>query len=131
MSRSWCRCGRLRAGLAAPKVQLAERQGGRDGVLEHMGTGRGETELAVLMAVSATLENEAEAGALFGTARASAPAALQPDPAHARDPRGRECGRLVMAPRRAPALAVTLLALDPLQRRLRCSRSSASRVRHF
>ena len=32
------------------KVQLAERRAGRDVVLEHVGTARGDAELAVLMA---------------------------------------------------------------------------------
>ena len=32
------------------KVQLAERRAGRDVVVEHIGTARGEAELAVLMA---------------------------------------------------------------------------------
>jgi hypothetical protein len=32
------------------KLQLAERRAGRDVVLEHVGTARGEAELAVLMA---------------------------------------------------------------------------------
>ena len=32
------------------KVQLAERRGGRDVVLEHIGTARSDAELAILMA---------------------------------------------------------------------------------
>ena len=33
----------------ATKVQLAERSGGRNHILEHVGTARSEAELAVLM----------------------------------------------------------------------------------
>lgn len=34
----------------ATKVQIAERRGGRNHILEHVGTARSEAELAVLMA---------------------------------------------------------------------------------
>ena len=46
----WCSCGSPRVGRVVPRVQIAERRAGRDVVLEHVGTARGEGELAVLLA---------------------------------------------------------------------------------
>lgn len=41
---------RKSARSGATKVQIAERRGGRNHILEHVGTARAEAELAVLMA---------------------------------------------------------------------------------
>lgn len=42
------------------KVQLAERRGGRDVVLEHIGTARSDAELAILMAQGRRREHEGQ-----------------------------------------------------------------------
>ena len=42
------------------KVQLAERRGGRDVVLEHIGTARSDAELAILMAQARRREHEGQ-----------------------------------------------------------------------
>lgn len=49
---SWCSCGGLESGSGGIAVQIAERAGGRDKVLEHLGTAHIDADLAALLAVA-------------------------------------------------------------------------------